>query len=320
MKTAHFVWIGSGMLALAIHVMLLLTLTVHRPGAREMGVGGIDIGLGPAGRAMGLATGAGQDEQSAVHSAGQEAGEKVRRDMTKPEVVAEKDAKLFDGDKTAANDIEPLETEPAGSLSIPERVLVEGVGSSESSKIANAAKPVPKQTKKTEDRIGKALSPVKDDSRVSEKRKIVTESEEAATGEVLAVKSAARSVRRGEGGSSQSVRGTSAIGQGDDTRNGGQPGGDYQNYYSSLQQWIQRYQTYPSQARRLKQQGVVLVRLGIAAEGRLLFVRVHKSSGYPLLDVAALEAVRLAAPMPPLPEGIGRQVLTVILPMQYVLT
>ena len=49
---------------------------------------------------------------------------------------------------------------------------------------------------------------------------------------------------------------------------------------------------YPEAARRNGEQGVVLIRVLVDAEGRPGQVSLKQSSGFPLLDAAALEAVR----------------------------
>ena len=49
---------------------------------------------------------------------------------------------------------------------------------------------------------------------------------------------------------------------------------------------------YPEEARRKGQQGVVLVSAQVEADGRPSRVTLKQSSGFPLLDAAALEAVR----------------------------
>ena len=58
-----------------------------------------------------------------------------------------------------------------------------------------------------------------------------------------------------------------------------------------------RYRThpapeYPTVARRLREEGSVLVRVSISADGLPTAVAVERSCGHPLLDDAAVEAVR----------------------------
>ncbi len=49
---------------------------------------------------------------------------------------------------------------------------------------------------------------------------------------------------------------------------------------------------YPAEARRLKQQGVAYLHVQVSAEGRPSSVTLSRSSGFPLLDSAAIGAVR----------------------------
>jgi len=49
---------------------------------------------------------------------------------------------------------------------------------------------------------------------------------------------------------------------------------------------------YPEQARERNWQGTVVLKVLVAQDGRSARLRVEKSSGYPILDTAALRAVR----------------------------
>lgn len=49
---------------------------------------------------------------------------------------------------------------------------------------------------------------------------------------------------------------------------------------------------YPAEARRAKQQGVVQIRVRVAADGRVAAASLARSSGFPLLDERALSTVR----------------------------
>jgi periplasmic protein TonB len=49
---------------------------------------------------------------------------------------------------------------------------------------------------------------------------------------------------------------------------------------------------YPESARRKRQEGVVFLFMEVTSEGRVSSVKIHKSSGYPVLDEAALSAAR----------------------------
>lgn len=73
---------------------------------------------------------------------------------------------------------------------------------------------------------------------------------------------------------------------------------------------------YPNTARMNGQEGKVIVKAIIRADGHLADVFVQKSSGYSALDAAAVEAVRLACPLH-MAQAIGKPQVVVSLPIVY---
>lgn len=71
--------------------------------------------------------------------------------------------------------------------------------------------------------------------------------------------------------------------------------------WGTIRQLIERHVKYPARARRNAWEGTVVLQLSIARNGDLLDVAVSKSSGFGLLDDAAIAAVRQALPLPHLP-------------------
>ncbi|MEK6351973.1 MAG: TonB family protein [Burkholderia cenocepacia] len=65
---------------------------------------------------------------------------------------------------------------------------------------------------------------------------------------------------------------------------------------------------YPAKARRLQQEGTVVVHLSIGADGAVTSARVAQSSGSPLLDAAAVAAIRAGRCHPYETAGIARSV------------
>ncbi|WP_414440731.1 energy transducer TonB [Burkholderia sp. 22PA0106] len=65
---------------------------------------------------------------------------------------------------------------------------------------------------------------------------------------------------------------------------------------------------YPAKARRLGQAGVVTLRVTVAADGHVARALVSRSSGYPALDDAAVEALQAGRCQPYLENGMPRQV------------
>lgn len=62
-----------------------------------------------------------------------------------------------------------------------------------------------------------------------------------------------------------------------------------------LNTWLVKHKTYPLSARRMRQEGTVVVQAAFAADGSLLECNVADSSGFAALDAAALQLVRAAA-------------------------
>ena len=56
--------------------------------------------------------------------------------------------------------------------------------------------------------------------------------------------------------------------------------------------WQNPAPPYPPAARRLGQEGIVLLRIAVTSGGRPTEVAIQRSSGYPLLDESALKTVR----------------------------
>jgi periplasmic protein TonB len=65
------------------------------------------------------------------------------------------------------------------------------------------------------------------------------------------------------------------------------------------------------------ERGLVVARLIVARDGRLIDAAVAKSSGFPGLDRAVLDTVRRASPFPPLPADLAADSYTFIVPINY---
>ena len=79
---------------------------------------------------------------------------------------------------------------------------------------------------------------------------------------------------------------------------------------------LQTHSHYPAEARELAMEGTVWVEMRVVPDGRILSERVRRSSGYPLLDEAALAAARAASPLPPPGVGAGPET-RVVVPVSY---
>ncbi|WP_173931008.1 energy transducer TonB [Chelativorans sp. Marseille-P2723] len=89
------------------------------------------------------------------------------------------------------------------------------------------------------------------------------------------------------------------------------------NYQGKVQAKLRRAQRYPPEARRDRVQGEAHVAFTISRDGSVGSITVVRSSGVPLLDQAAVETVRRAAPFPPIPTEIGRASWAFTVPMSF---
>ena len=90
-----------------------------------------------------------------------------------------------------------------------------------------------------------------------------------------------------------------------------------QNYYATLMDWLNRKRKYPPEAKKARQQGVVVVKFTIDRQGNVLDAVIKKSSGHALLDQETLNLMRRASPLPAIPDSLGKDRLTISLPIEY---
>lgn len=92
------------------------------------------------------------------------------------------------------------------------------------------------------------------------------------------------------------------------------------DYYSLLMAHLQRKKHYPPEARQARQQGVVTVRFTVDRGGAVTASSIKKTSGHALLDQATLDLMQRVSPLPPIPREVGRNSLTIALPIDYALS
>ncbi|MBT8062138.1 MAG: energy transducer TonB [Xanthomonadales bacterium] len=84
-------------------------------------------------------------------------------------------------------------------------------------------------------------------------------------------------------------------------------------FASYMQAWVAKVErvgnlNYPMEVRQRKLVGNLLMTVGINRDGSIESIDIRRSSGFDVLDEAAVRIVRLAAPYSPLPENISNQV------------
>ncbi len=93
-----------------------------------------------------------------------------------------------------------------------------------------------------------------------------------------------------------------------------------QSYLALVLSCIEKKRYYPRLARMRGYEGRILLEILIGPKGELLSSRILESSGYRLLDRAALHMVRQAAPFPPPPPQLGPFPLKFRIPIRFLLS
>lgn len=96
-------------------------------------------------------------------------------------------------------------------------------------------------------------------------------------------------------------------------------GNALRGYFSDVAALIDANKDYPGEVKKEKQEGVVVVAFSINRQGKILSSSIRKSSGYALLDKAALATLQRASPFPPMPKSIKQDTLKIAVPIDYTL-
>jgi protein TonB len=105
----------------------------------------------------------------------------------------------------------------------------------------------------------------------------------------------------------------------DDTRDASSPAqaaGETSKFQAALAAHLARFKRYPDAARERRLRGIVYVAFSLRRDGFLADVSIRKSSGEPVLDQEAIETLKRAQPLPPIPFGLpGR--LEIVSPVEF---
>lgn len=86
----------------------------------------------------------------------------------------------------------------------------------------------------------------------------------------------------------------------------------YASYFARIKAQIKQVWDYPAEAERKGITGELTLRFQISRDGNLMKVELINGSGYNVLDEAALQAVKSAAPYYPFPVTIDRETLPIM--------
>lgn len=93
-----------------------------------------------------------------------------------------------------------------------------------------------------------------------------------------------------------------------------------QQYKYELSRLIDAHKKYPKRAQRRNQQGKATVRFVLMRNGEVKQVELLDSSGYPVLDKAAMRAIEAVSGKLPLPDEINRNSWRLEVPLTFELT
>src|SRR5262249_25623274 len=88
-------------------------------------------------------------------------------------------------------------------------------------------------------------------------------------------------------------------------------------WYASVHMRIEREKRYPPHVLPRGQSATVRLTFAIDRAGRLVESRIARSSGYPELDQAAVEALQRAQPFPPPPADLPGETFEFAQPMTF---
>ena len=91
----------------------------------------------------------------------------------------------------------------------------------------------------------------------------------------------------------------------------------YASYFARIKHQIERVWIYPSDAAQRGISGDLSLKFRISKDGNLMGVHLIDKSGFEILDVAALKAVKEAAPFYPFPENIQREKISILANFVY---
>ncbi len=289
-------WTAAGLVALAIHLgVLAAVLSAPSDGAKAPGLGGVDIAL-----------------TLTAARAGAEVDARQQQAKT-PQDVPPREIPPADAVPPTPTEAQAVPPEPVAAVSQPIVELAPPV----TAEVAVAVEPTKSlPVPPTKPAPVKSAPPDKVTAKTPPKRSSAAPAKQARpVAPADRVQKASRATSASQGRQDDSRKGQSA-----DERNalgGGPVGTPAPDYINVLRYWLERNKTYPKDARRLRQQGVVHLYFRVTRNGRVLSFDIRKSSGHVLLDGEAEEMLKRAQPLPKFPDDMPGGYLDVVVPVLF---
>jgi protein TonB len=90
-----------------------------------------------------------------------------------------------------------------------------------------------------------------------------------------------------------------------------------ENYIASIREKIKEHKIYPEQAQDEGLQGKVFIEFTVNKKGNVEKVKIVKSSGYSILDRAAIYSIMSSSPFNPIPKNINKKLITLKLWIKF---
>lgn len=285
-------WASAFFLSLIIHGAIASlywkTETSEQFGATGLGEGGIEIGLGMQGSYL--------ESEPLAHKTPSESNEPPEpepkneiQETEEPESLVKEPPVVID----TPSDVVDVATEP-----LPEVDSVTTAGPSPNTILSNAktVQPLSQNDRPTVD-------DVPDDESPAQKNAINPDGHDET--EPL-------------NDSSSNTAMNNATGIANNRPVGGKVG-NAQTYLGHLMAWLNNYKQYPTKAKKHKQQGTVKLQFTLDRQGQILDYKIKESSGNPVLDAAAIDMLKTAAPLPAMPDDFypNRGQMPLVIPVEY---
>lgn len=93
--------------------------------------------------------------------------------------------------------------------------------------------------------------------------------------------------------------------------------GEANEWYALVSAHLERNKRYPRQAKRNGITGTPVVRFSVNRRGRVSNISIRTSSGNAALDEATVDLLQRVSPLPAMPRSMGRDSVTITLPIEY---